>query len=62
MNGNPRGAGRKPLIEKRTNRSMKAFDNEWTIINLIADIYKHGDDKTKKAVEQFAEKYRRENV
>lgn len=45
------GAGRKPLDEKRSNRSIKAFDEEWVIINQFADLVKHWDkEKCKKAV------------
>lgn len=37
------GAGRPAAAVKRTVRSMKAFDDEWDIINQFAHLVKHWD-------------------
>ena len=37
------GAGRPVAAVKRTARSMKAFADEWDIINKFADLVKHWD-------------------
>ena len=37
------GAGRPSAAVKRTARSMKAFDDEWDIINQFSDLVKHWD-------------------
>ena len=37
------GAGRKALSLKRKTRSMKAFDEEWEIINKFASKLKKGE-------------------
>ena len=53
--GSRAGAGRPALAakDKRTNRTMKAFDDEWDLINRFAALVKHGNkDRCKEFIEK----------
>lgn len=58
--GKREGAGRKigwrkENSEIRPTHTIRAFDDEWNLINAFAKIVKHGDkDKCKKILEQFS--------
>lgn len=41
--GKREGAGRPKENEKRKNRTMRAFDDEWDIINRFATLVKQGN-------------------
>lgn len=52
------GAGRKPKnpeeVTQRKQRQLRAFDDEWEIINQFADLVKHWDKaKCKKVVNEL---------
>ncbi|MGL5512762.1 MAG: hypothetical protein ACRDBM_05925 [Sporomusa sp.] len=54
------GAGRKPLDAKRINRSIKAFDDEWELINRFAKLVKHGErDECEKFLLKMKDKFAR---
>lgn len=61
--GKREGAGRKKGWRKSTpsivrkQRQLRAFEDEWQIINQFGDIVKKGN---RKAAEKFVEKYKME--